>query len=617
MKKIIWTWLKRVLLVLIICIIIWAINFIWFKPFNIEHFYNRAFVKILVADPELVTQLNIPVLSDLYKDELTDESDKANWERFNIYKNEYGVLKDYDRNSLSEKNKLNSDILSWFVSTELEREDFFYHNYTNDHIKGKIIGVSRTLQEKHPFESKSDIKAYVKRLEIFENKVNQLIEQDNIRAEKGILPPSYILEKTISVVDNLIKANDDESAETESHGFYDALQLAISENNEISENKKSEFLDASATVIKNQIVPSLIRYKENLVSLKAISDSSAGVWKLPNGEEYYKYKLKKETTTNLDPNSIHEIGLNEVERITTEISHILRTFYSQDSVRGNRELAKELAISRGSFIINTSDNTIKEELLENYSQIVKKAESSFSSIFNIMPRAKVSVEPTPDYLGISAPHQYSYKKDRGVFYLNTLSAEEQDTIFLIEDKSLAYHEAIPGHHFQIAIQRELEDLPRFRSFIPFTAYTEGWALYAEQLAYEAGLYDNDPVGNLGRLNSELFRSVRLVVDTGLHYKQWTRVQAISYIIETLGWTSEAAENEIDRYIILPGQACAYKVGMLKILELRDLAKRELGEDFDISEFHDVILGNGAVPLDILETLVKKYIDHKKTNDINN
>jgi uncharacterized protein (DUF885 family) len=229
--------------------------------------------------------------------------------------------------------------------------------------------------------------------------------------------------------------------------------------------------------------------------------------------------------------------------------------------------------------------------------------------FSIKPKAGLEVNRTPEFKeeGVVAAYYNGPAMDGsrgGVFYANLRNTKETIKFGM---KTLAYHEGIPGHHFQIAIQTELKGVPTFRTVLPFTAYGEGWALYAERLAWESGFYENDPYGNLGRLQDEMWRAVRLVVDTGIHYKRWTREEAIDYMVENTGITSSEVTSEIERYIVLPGQACAYKIGMLKILELREKAKQELGNKFDLREFHNAVLKNGAVPLDILEEIINDYI----------
>lgn len=248
-------------------------------------------------------------------------------------------------------------------------------------------------------------------------------------------------------------------------------------------------------------------------------------------------------------------------------------------------------------------------VIEEYNRILAEINANLDEAFDIRPKAGLEVKRVPEFKEEGSPGAYYNQPAMdgsrgGVFYANLRNVHESVKFGM---KTLAYHEGIPGHHFQIAIQSELEGVPVFRTLGIFTAYVEGWALYSEQLAWELGFYENDPFGNLGRLQAEMFRAVRLVVDTGIHYKKWTREEAIDYMVANTGMTTTEVTTEIERYIVMPGQACAYKIGMLKILELREKAKLALGENFHLREFHNVVLKNGAVPLDILEELVDEYI----------
>ena len=264
------------------------------------------------------------------------------------------------------------------------------------------------------------------------------------------------------------------------------------------------------------------------------------------------------------------------------------------------------------FLFPDSDKG-RAMIIAEYNTILTQANANLDNAFNIRPKAKLEVKRVPEFMEAGQAGAYyngpAMDGSRGgVFYANLRKVDETVKFSM---KTLAYHEGIPGHHFQIAIQSELKEVPMFRTVLPFTAYAEGWALYAEQLAYEQGFYDNDPFGNLGRLQAEMFRAVRLVVDTGIHYKRWTREEAINYMVANTGMPTTDVTSEIERYIVMPGQACAYKIGMLKILELRAHAKTSLGAQFNLKDFHDVVLKNGSVPLEILQEIVQKYINDTK------
>jgi uncharacterized protein (DUF885 family) len=603
-------WIKRIFLLLFLLLLIWVVNLIWFKPFNIEHLYSRAFVKVMLKDPELVTTLDIPVLYGFTKSKLTDVSDEADLERLQILKDEFETLKRYNFDELSDEDQLNTRILSWYLNNKVEGESFLYQSYSFNHISSEAIGFPRLMQEYHKLESKSDIEAYLTRLEKFPSKLKQLIKKDSNRASKGALPPDFIIEKTIGVIENVLGISENAS-DIKSNILYSTFKNGITKIDDLSKDETSDYLNQAETIIKSAIIPAYKAYIKHLKKLKETATSGAGVWKLPNGDAYYRYCLKSQTTTNLEPETIYQIGLSEVDEIQKKLKEVVGQFVTLDSTLSMEKAIEMVAYKTNKVLYapkTENDPSLKDQLLDYYIRTLKVADSMVTPSFNIKPKSKLVVKPTPAFLGSSAPNQYRYTNGEGVFYTNLTNIETNDSIFLTWHKSLSYHEGTPGHHFQIAIQRELKNVPMFRNVLSFSAYTEGWGLYAEWLTNEMGAYQNDPAGNAGRLSSELLRAVRLVVDTGIHYKRWTREEAITYMIQNLYINRESSEKEIDRYIVNPGQACAYKVGMLKILELRNTAEKALGSRFDLRKFHDVVLKNGALPLEVLEELVIKYIE---------
>jgi uncharacterized protein (DUF885 family) len=331
---------------------------------------------------------------------------------------------------------------------------------------------------------------------------------------------------------------------------------------------------------------------------------------LPDGDAFYAYVLRHNTTTTLNPNELHELGLREVARIEGEMRLLLDAngFAGQAIGAAMDKLAKDPR-----FLFPDDDNGRYAALAE-YKRLIDTALSNCGELFLTFPKAKIEVHRVEPYKEATAPGAY-YQPGAmdgtrpGVFFANL---REMNEVPKWSMPTLSYHEGVPGHHWQISIAHELTGLPQFRRVIPFTAYMEGWALYSEWLAKQAGWYQGDPFGDLGRLRDELFRAVRLVVDTGIHAKHWTREQAITYMLEKTGMGEKNVTAEIERYIVDPGQACAYKVGMLKIQELRERAQRELGTKFDQREFHDAVLKNGARPLEILEEQINAYIESKRT-----
>ncbi|WP_339840174.1 DUF885 domain-containing protein [uncultured Maribacter sp.] len=615
-KKRTWKfWTGRTLLVLVIFGGLWFTNLIWFKPFNINHFYEKIFVELVLDSPETTTYLGIPVIYDWTKDELDDISDAKLWEGFNKSKEDYKTLLSYDYDNQSEENQLNTDILGYFLKMNtVEAEPYFYHDYPVNQMFGVQSGLPSMMASTHKLDNVSDIEAYISRLLKFETKFSQLIEGLKIREDKGIITPKFIniillneMKGFVNVKTDSLKLSTNKKSAVTSNILYTNFETKVDVLEDISDEEKTAYKNQVADTLETVVFPAyqnLISYFENL-NLKATND--AGVWKLPNGDAYYRYMLKQMTTTDYTPEEVHNLGLSEVARIKSEMSAILEAENYSDSSKTMGQIIQLL--NKEERFLYPDTNEGRELILKDYKSIIDDISQGMSKAFNIMPKAGMEVKRVPIFKEegqVSAYYEGPAMDGSrgGVFYANLRDTKETIKFAM---KTLAYHEGIPGHHFQIAIQNELQDVPTFRTVVPFTAYSEGWGLYAERLAWELGFYENDPYGNLGRLQAEMFRAVRLVVDTGIHYKKWTREEAIEYMVENTGMTTSEVTSEIERYIVMPGQACAYKIGMLKILELREKAKQELGSQFDLREFHNAVLKNGSLPLDILEEVINNYI----------
>lgn len=594
----------------------WITNLIWFKPFNIRHFYDRVFLEFALESPELVTQLGIPVLYDLSKDELTDVSDKKQWESFNKTKKDLEMLRSYSRDRQSKANLLNTDILEWFLATNVDGEPYFYYDYPVNQMFGVQSNIPSFLENSHKIRNKSDVEAYISRLSKFDTKFSQVLEGLKIRQDKGIIPPRFVITRVLDEMKGFTGQSPDNEIDIEKKDRKDAirdnilyvnLDTKLNEVDDISEEDKKDYLIRVEEEIRSTVFPAYQKLIDYFNGLYSMANDDDGVWKFLNGDAFYTYMLRQYTTTDLKPEEVHDIGISEVARLKKEMLDILKNQNYVDTTKTLGELIQ--ALNKEERFLYSNDETGRKEALEEYNRIIDEINNNLDDAFDIRPKADLEVRRVPEFKqeGSAGAYYNGPAMDGsrgGIFYVNLRDMNE---IVKFGMNTLVYHEAIPGHHFQIAIQHEIEGVPIFRNILPFTAYTEGWALYAERLAWELGFYEDNPFGNLGRLQAEMFRAVRLVVDTGIHFKKWTREEAIDYMVENTGMTTSEVTTEIERYIVMPGQACAYKIGMIKILELREKAKNELGEDFDLREFHNVVLKNGAVPLDILEQIVDDYI----------
>ena len=490
---------------------LWLTNLIWFKPFSINHFYEKSFVELVLDSPELTTQLGIPIIYDWYKDDLDDISDAKQWERLNKRKNDYETLMSYDFDKQSPENQLNTNILGYSLKVgsvgkvrSVESEPFFYHDYPVNQMSGIQSDLPSLMVSSHKLNDDSDIEAYIARLSKFDTKFSQLIANLKISESKGIIPPKFInkivLEEMKGFIgikpDSLANYGGNQSAVT-SNILYTNFDAKVNLLEDHSEEEKTNYKKQVAEAIEKTVFPayqSLIDYFEKL-NLKATND--AGVWKLPNGDAYYRYMLKVNTTTDLNPEEVHTIGLSEVARITKEMNAILETEGYADSTKTIGEIIQKLNTEERFLYPNTDEG--REMILKDYERILSEISEGLDDAFSITPKAGLEVKRTPEFKEESVIVVY-YESPAmdgsrgGVFYTNLRNTLET---VKFEMKTLAYHEGIPGHHFQRGIQTELKGVPTFRNVIYFTAYAEGWALYAERLAWELGFYENDPYGNLG------------------------------------------------------------------------------------------------------------------------
>src|SRR5882724_3867614 len=599
-------WILGIVVVAIIAIAIFLINLIWFRPWNINHFYEKTFAEVIFSEPELLTSLGLVEQFGYtrHNGKLGDESPAHQQKAIDRFKKDLRQLHEYSLDRQSPSQKLSTHVLDWFLERQVEGEKWQFHNYPVNQLFGVQNQFPSFMANTHRLLAKHDCEYYVMRLDALPKKFNQLLESLKVREQKQILPPRFVVEEVLKEMSDFI------GTPASKNILATSFKTRAAKVAELTEAQRADFQGRVEMAITGKVYPAyqkLIDYFREVLPKTTTDD---GVWKLPDGDAYYAHCLRENTTTTLKPDRVHELGLREVARIEGDMRAILdqNSFAGQPIGEAMDKLAKDPRF------IYPNDDKGREEALARYTDLIAKAAAhSSKELFLTTPRAKIEVRRVPEFKESTAPGAY-YEPPAmdgtrpGIFFANLRDMNEVPKWSM---PTLAYHEGVPGHHWQISTAEELKGVPQFRKVIPFTAYVEGWALYCEWLAKQAGWYDKDPFGNLGRLRDELFRAVRLVVDTGIHAKRWTREQAIAYIHEKTGMGEKEVKSEIERYIVAPGQACAYKIGMLKIQELRARAEKELGERFDQREFHDVVLKNGGLPLEILEEQVNSYIQRKK------
>ena len=605
MFKRIFKWLLAIVALAVIAIAIFLINLIWFRPWSLNLFYEKIFAETVFSEPELLSALGLVEQFGItsHNGKLSDESPAHQQQVIDRWKRDLQQLHDYPLDRQSPSQKLSTHVLDWFLQDQIDGEKWQFHNYPVNQLFGVQNQFPTFMANNHRLFSRKDCDYYVMRLNALPKKFDQTLEGLRLREQKQIVPPRFVVEKVLKEMNEFVAKPAAENI------LATSFKERAAKIDKLSDTDRTDFQARVESAITNSVYPAyrkLIDYFNTLL-LKTTTDD--GVWKLPDGDAFYAYALHDNTTTTLQPNEVHELGLSEVARIESEMRAIL----DANGFAGQPIGASLDKLGKDPRFLFSNDDKGRSEALAEYKRLIDTAIERCHSLFLTFPKAKIDIRRIEPFREATAPgaHYQGGALDGsrpGVFYANLRDMNEVAKWTM---PTLAYHEGVPGHHWQISIAQELKGLPQFRKVVPFTAYSEGWALYVEWLAKKAGWYDNDPFGDLGRLQAELFRAVRLVVDTGIHAKRWTREQAIAYMLEKTGMGEKEVTSEIERYIVAPGQACAYKVGMLKIQELRARAEKELGERFDQREFHETVLKNGGLPLEILEQQVNEYIRTKE------
>ncbi len=571
------------------------------RPQDIEELFRNFFIEYVQLRPETGTYVGIPSEWGIAvrNDALDDESENGVQKLYDLYRKYRGWLTEYDQDSLSHSQRIAATVLQWFLENELAGERFYNHAYTITPLYGLHRTFVSTMTDHHKISTVADAQNYTKRLVKFEIKVAQVIERMKKQQERRIIPPAYVVENYLQSLSEFV------SVPCEQNVLYTSFDSRITKIDGISNDIRRNIRTEAVNALRDNVYPAYKRMIEQVTIMLGKADQDAGVWKLPDGDEYYAYCLRNHTTTDMSPEQIHNLGLKEVERIENELKQQFKILGITDNGDFSDLLAQYMQIagnkSDGRYFFPPTEEGKMQTLL-SYQVIIDSMRSQLPLMFSVVPQAAVNAARVPEYKEKLIGTYYQQPKldgsEGGIFYANLSYQHEKPSM-----KALTYHEAIPGHHLQMALEQEHSEARLFKALFFFTGYVEGWALYAEKLAGEYGFY-GDTESLIGYLRSELFRALRLVIDTGIHYKKWTREMAYEYLQSNLGW---ASYSEIDRYIIWPGQACAYKIGELKLLELRAKVKEILRDEFDIREFHDIVLKHGSVPLAVLERLVEEYV----------
>lgn len=564
-----------------------------------ERLFEQVFQSQVDRSPMFQADLGIKTNNDKW-DDLSDRFAKQGHK---LNKKHLARLKKISAKKLSESTLLSYRLLKTSLQRKIKSYRWRYHNYPINQMFGWHTTVPSVLINQHSIDSVADAKAYITRINSVPKLMGQLIDGLVTRQKKGVIAPKFVFPLVIDDSNNLLSGlpfNGDANSV-----LYDDFSKKLAKLEAPEKTKKALDKELQAA-LKNSFKPAYEGLISYLKVLEKKADNRAGAWKLPRGKRFYNAALENTTTTDLTAQEIHSLGLSEVARIHQEMLAI------KDKVAFTGDLQQFFAHMRDSEKFYYKNNESgRAEYLKNASQIIDNMKQHLDKIFKVKPKADLITKRVEPFREQSAGKAFYYSpavdgSRPGIYYANLFNMSEMP---IYEMEALAYHEGIPGHHMQISIAQELEGVPEFRKHEFYTAYVEGWGLYSELLPKEYGFY-SDPYSDFGRLSMELWRACRLVVDTGLHAKKWTKAQAVEYLVKNTPSPKRNAVRAIERYIVMPSQATAYKVGMLKILELREKAKAALKSRFDIREFHDVVLKDGAIPLNVLEEQVDAWVQTK-------
>jgi len=521
--------------------------------------------------------------------QLTPETRAYRHARVELAKKGLAELAKFDHARMAHDERISADLMRWQLATFVEGEAYEDYRFPLDQFNGPNVSIANTLTVQHPMVTPADARNYVARLGQVRPRMEEAIAEAERLKAKRMVPPRFILRSTISQMEQFIGTP---AAQNPLVAVFAERMRGI----EALKPDEREALRSSAEkTVAADVYPVWKKAIALLQSIEPTATDDAGVWRLPGGDKAYAYDLRRFTTTKLAPDEIHAIGLRQVARLEAEMDKVFRSIGRTDGTLKERmaALGKELAYP------NTDEG--RTQIMGDIDRILRDAEKRSAVLFAETPKAPVVAKPYPQFRWASAAASYSFPAPDGSRPGTFQMPLRPSQLTRFGLRSLVYHETVPGHHYQIALEMENRDLPRFRQIRAYgfiSAFGEGWALYAERLAAESGWYEGDPQGLLGQLDAELFRARRLVVDTGIHAKHWTREQAIAYGI---------GPSEVERYVVFAGQACSYMLGELKIIELRDKAKRTMGERYSPKDFHRTVLRTGTVPLELLEREIDAYI----------
>ena len=570
----------------------------WITPVGVNNYVNKVSLQLATDSPELLTRLGMidNTVLDFHSGKLGDYTKAGEEESLEKLRKARAGLDDYGPEGLEGQELLTWKIAAWFFDDILRQSEREYSGYRITQLGGVTVNMPEFLTDAHAIIDRRSAERYVARLEEFGRVLRESQERVIDDREHGVVPPDFIIESALVGIRKFVEGG------AAGNVLVTTLPERLAAVEELDEASRARLLQQAEDIVRDQVIPGYEGIIVLFEDMALTANHDAGIWRLPGGDAIYRDRLRSSTSTDYSPDEIHDTGLNEVARIALEMHAIMDQQGIPEGPLAER-VQVVMADPSQQFANTDAGRAEMIDYLKDFdAKVMARAEEFF---ITIPPQPLEIVRVAPEREDGSPGGYYSAPaldgSRPGRFYINQKSTEDNPRWKL---PTLMIHEGAPGHHFQISASQLIEDVPFLRRLSPFTAFTEGWALYSERIGKtDMGLYDDDPLGDLGRLQAEMFRAVRLVVDTGLHARRWSREQAIDYMVTNTGMTEAEVTREIERYAVIPGQATAYKTGQLAILDARARAEAALGDRFDLREFHELVLMNGAMPLALLQEQV--------------
>ena len=579
-----------------------AAMWFWFTPVGLNNYVNKITLQLTADSPQILTQLgfidNTPF--DFHSGKLDDQTKAHEDEALARLRQARAGLDKYGPDGLAGQELITWKTTAWFLDDLIRQGEFEHSGYRVNQISGVTVSTPQFLTDAHVIKNERSVERYLSRLAEF----GRVLRETKVRVEDdraaGVIPPDFVIDQSLVGMRAFIA---DGAAK---NPLVTTLPVKLEKIESLTADERQAYVNRAEELVASEVIPGYQAMIALFEDMRPQSSHDAGIWRIPDGDRIYAAGLQSSTTTNLSADEIHALGLSEVERIELEMVAILDAQGVQGTTLAER--IEQLNTAPAQNFPNTDAG--RAEAIAYLHQINDRVMAAAPKFFLTIPPQPLEIVRVPEYSQDSSPGGYynppALDGSRpGRFYINQKDTADNPKWTL---PTLMIHEGAPGHHFQLSAQQLIKGVPMLRKVLPFGAYAEGWALYAERVAkVDMGFYDSDPLGDLGRLQAEMFRAVRLVVDTGMHAKHWSREQAIEYMVAKTGMTEAEVTREIERYVVWPGQATSYKVGQLAMLRMREQAEKELGPKFDLRGFHEVVLMNGSMPLAVLEDVVRDWI----------